>query len=240
MEQTPIAQSHKSPRTETMFDLSHTIEHGMLTYKGLPAPIICDFLSRNASRQHYAEGTEFHIGRIDMVANTGTYLDSPFHRFADGKDLSQLPLTSLAGLDGVVVRASVKGRAITPEMFGGIELRGKALLVHTGWDKHWRTDAYFEGHPFLTGDAAHYLAKSGVKLVGIDSYNIDDTADGSRPVHTVLLGHEIPIIEHMTGLSQLPASGFDFFGVPPKVCAFGTFPVRAFAMLRTPPQPPPG
>jgi arylformamidase len=215
-----------------VFDLSHTIEHGMITYRGLPAPLICDFLSREASRRHYAEGTEFHIGRIDMVANTGTYLDSPFHRFADGKDLSQLPLSSLAGLDGVVIHANAMERAITREVFGGIDLRGRAVLVHTGWDKHWRTDAYFEGHPFLTEDAARHLAESGAKLVGIDSYNIDDTNDGSRPVHTILLRNEIPIVEHMTGLNQLPAEAFEFFAVPPKVRAFGTFPVRAFARVK--------
>lgn len=209
-------------------DLSHTIEHGMITYRGLPAPLICDFLSREASRSLYAEGTEFHIGRIDMVANTGTYLDSPFHRYADGKDLSELPLTSLAGLEGLVVRCE-KPR-ITREVFEGLDLKDKAVLVQTGWDRHWRTDAYFEGHPFLTDDAALYLKQSGVKLVGIDSYNIDDIQDGRRPVHSTLLGSEIPIVEHMTGLAQLPEDGFRFFAVPPKVRGFGTFPVRCFAM----------
>lgn len=214
---------------QTFFDLSHTIEHGMITYRGLPAPLICDFLNREASRAHYAEGTEFHIGRINMVANTGTYIDSPFHRFEQGKDLSQLPLDSLAGLDGVAVRVDAAGRAIPREAFRGFDVRGKAILVQTGWDRHWRTDAYFEGHPFLTRDAAQYLAESGAKLVGIDSYNIDDTADGHRPVHTILLRNEIPIVEHMTGLMQLPADGFSFFAVPPKIRAFGTFPIRAFA-----------
>ena len=213
----------------SLVDLSHTIENGMVTYRGLPAPLICDFLSREASRRLYAEGTEFHIGRIDMVANTGTYLDSPFHRYADGKDLAQLPLTSLAGLEGLVVRC--EDHAITRQAFEGLDLRGRAVLVQTGWDRHWRTDPYFEGHPFLTEDAARYLAASGVKLVGIDSYNIDDTADGARPVHTTLLGNDIPIVEHMTGLATLPDSGFEFFAVPPKVAAFGTFPVRAFARV---------
>jgi len=205
----------------------------MITYRGVPAPLICDFLSRQASRQHYAEGTEFHIGRIDMVANTGTYLDSPFHRFENGKDLSQLPLTSLAGLSAVKIHASQTGtnRAIGREAFDGVALKGKAVLVQTDWDRHWRTDAYFEGHPFLTRDAAEHLVESEAKLVGIDSYNIDDTADGHRPVHTILLGSEIPIVEHMTGLGRLPADGFEFFAVPPKVRAFGTFPVRAFATM---------
>lgn len=210
-------------------DLSHTIEHGMITYRGLPAPLICDYLSREASRHLYAEGTEFHIGRIDMVANTGTYLDSPFHRYADGKDLSELPLSSLAGLEGVVVRCDAQ--AITSEAFAGLDLRGKAVLVQTDWSRHWRTDAYFEYHPFLTEDAALYLKQNGARLVGIDSHNIDDTRGKTRPAHSILLGAEIPIIEHMTGLAQLPEAGFQFFAVPPKVKAFGTFPVRAFAMI---------
>lgn len=213
----------------SMIDLSHTIEHGMVTYRGLPAPLICDFLSREASHKLYAEGTEFHIGRIDMVANTGTYLDSPFHRFADGKDLSQLPLTSLAGLPGVVVQCDKE--AVGREAFQGLDLKGRAVLVRTGWDRHWRTDAYFEGHPFLTADAAKFLVGAGVKLVGIDSYNIDDVCDGTRPVHTALLGNEIPIVEHMTGLDRLPGEDFEFFAVPPKIAAFGTFPVRAFARV---------
>lgn len=212
-------------------DLSHTIEHGMITYKGLPAPLICDFLSREASRARYAPGTEFHIGRIDMVANTGTYIDSPFHRFADGKDLSELPLDSLAGLEGLLVQVPGGRRAIDRDLFKGVSLANKAVLVQTNWDRHWRTDAYFEGYPFLTEQAAQFLCEGGVKLVGIDSYNIDDTADLRRPVHTILLGHNIPIVEHMTGLAKLPPEGFEFFAVPPKVRAFGTFPVRAFALM---------
>jgi arylformamidase len=213
-------------------DLSHTVEHGMITYKGLPAPLICDYLSREASRKLYAEGTEFQIGRIDMVANTGTYLDSPFHRYADGKDLSELPLASLADLEAVVVRAAqLPGRAISRTAFERMDVRGKAVLVHTGWDRHWRTDPYFEGHPFLTADAAQYLADAGAVLVGIDSYNIDDTADGKRPVHSTLLGRDIPIVEHLCGLEQLPDEGFTFYAVPVKVKGFGTFPVRAFGMV---------
>jgi kynurenine formamidase len=215
-----------------MIDLSHTIEDGMITYKGLPAPIICDYLSREASRRLYAEGTEFHIGKIEMVANTGTYLDSPFHRFADGKDLAALDLGALADLDCVVVRVAGRSeRAIMPAPFAGLELRGKAVLVHTGWDRHWRSDQYFEGHPFLTADAAQLLVDAGATLVGIDSYNIDDTADGRRPVHTALLGAEIPIVEHLCGLEHLPDHGSRFFAVPVKVKGFGTFPVRAFAIV---------
>lgn len=212
-------------------DVSHTVEDGMLTYHGLPAPVICDYWSREYSKQFYAEGTSFHIGKIEMVANTGTYLDSPFHRFADGKDLSELPLDCLADLEGVVVRlASDAEQAIGPSIFGDVKLRGKAVLVHTGWDSHWRTDQYFEGHPYLTAEAAAYLIEAGAALVGIDSLNIDDTADGRRPVHTALLQAEIPIVEHMCNLGSLPSTGFRFFAVPVKVKSFGTFPVRAFAI----------
>ena len=214
-----------------LIDLSHTVEHGMITYKGLPAPIICDFLSREDSRKHYTEGTEFNIGKIEMVTNTGTYVDSPFHRFADGIDLSELPLESLADLDGIVVRMQNIGRAITAKAFNSINVKGKAVLVHTDWARHWRTDQYFEGHTFLTKDAAEFLADSGAAFVGIDTYNIDDTTDGTRPVHTKLLRNRIPICEHMCGLDLLPDTGFRFHAVPVKVKVFGTFPVRAYAVL---------
>jgi kynurenine formamidase len=215
-----------------LVDVSHVIEHGMITYKGLPAPLICSFLSREQSRAHYAPGTEFHIGKIEMVANTGTYVDSPFHRFPDGKDLSELSLESLANLEGVVIPADhANGRAIDRSVFQGRDLRGKAVLVHTGWDTHWRTDQYFEGHPFLTEDAAEYLLDAGATLVGIDSLNIDDTNNLSRPVHTILLGAQIPIVEHLRGLDQLAGTGFRFFAVPVKVRNMGTFPVRAYALV---------
>jgi kynurenine formamidase len=214
-----------------LIDLSHTVEHGMVTYKGLPAPIICDFLSREESRRIYARGTEFHIGRIDMVANTGTYLDAPFHRYADGKDLSELPLDWLADLDATVVRASEAGRAIGPDAFRGVKVKGRAVLVHTGWSRHWRTDRYFDGHPFLIGEAAAYLRDAGARLVGIDSLNIDDISGGERPVHSTLLKADIPIVEHMTNLDQVPDGGFRFTAAPVKVKAFGTFPVRAFARI---------
>ena len=216
-------------------DLSHTIEDGLITYKGLPAPVICDFLSREASRRLYAAGTEFQIGKIEMVANTGTYLDSPFHRFADGKDLSALPLEKLADLDGrgrPLGRPSGPGHR--PAGLRGPHVRGKAVLVHTGWSAHWRTDRYFEGHPFLTRDAAESLREAGAVLVGIDSYNIDDTGDPARPVHTTLLGAEIPIVEHMTGLDLLPEEGARFFAVPVKVKGMGTFPIRAFGLVERP------
>jgi kynurenine formamidase len=216
----------------TLIDLSHRIEHGLITYKGLPAPIICDFLSREQSRSHYAEGTEFQIGKIEMVANTGTYLDSPFHRYQDGKDLSELELTSIANLDGVVLKAGAGARrAIDASQFEGLDVRDKAVLIRTGWDSHWRTEQYFEGHPFLTRDAAQFLAEKGARLVGIDSYNIDDTADLSRPTHSTLLGAGIPIVEHMCHLEQLPQSGFKFFALPPRIAGMGTFPVRALAFV---------
>ena len=213
-------------------DLSHTVEEGMITYQGLPAPIICDFLSREASKQHYSEGTTFQIGKIEMVSNTGTYLDTPFHRYADGKDLSQIDLPALADLDTVVIRIpTTTQRAIDRAAFEGVPLRGRAVLVHTGWSRHWRTDQYFSGHPFLTAAAASYLRDQGVTLVGIDSLNIDDIADGARPVHTTLLGAGILIVEHLCNLDQLPLKGFQFSAVPVKVKGMGTFPVRAFAKL---------
>ena len=214
-----------------LIDLSHTVEHGMITYKGLPAPIVCDYLSREASRKLYAPGTEFHIAKIEMVANTGTYLDSPFHRYADGKDLSELPLERLADLEAVVVRWDRHGRrAIGVSAFEGRPVRGKAVLIETGWSAHWRTDRYFEGHPFLTRAAAEYLRGAGATLVGIDSYNIDDTDDPTRPVHSTLLGAEIPIVEHLTGLERMPGERGRFFAVPVKVKGMGTFPVRAFGI----------
>lgn len=214
-----------------LIDLSHDLEHGMVTYKGLPAPIICDFLSREQSKRIYAPGTEFHIGKIEMVANTGTYLDAPFHRYADGKDLSELPLEWLADLDAIVVRAREAGRAIGPDAFAKHKVEGKAVLVHTGWSRHWRTDRYFDGHPFLTAEAAAHLRDAGARLVGIDSLNIDDISGGERPVHSTLLKADIPIVEHMTNLDQVPDGGFRFTAAPVKVKAFGTFPVRAFARI---------
>jgi arylformamidase len=216
-----------------LIDLSHTVEDGMITYKGLPAPIICDYLSREASRSHYAPGTEFQIGKIEMIANTGTYLDTPFHRYPDGADLSELKLETIANLDCVVVRATERSdRAIDQLPFDANILRGKAVLFHTGWDAHWRTDQYFEGHPHLTERLAEELVAAGVTLAGIDSFNIDSIDDGTRPVHTVLLGAGIPIVEHLCNLASLPDRGARFFAVPVKVKGMGTFPVRAFARVQ--------
>jgi len=167
-----------------------------------------------------------------MVANTGTYIDAPFHRYVEGKDLSELPLSSIAGLDGVVVRVDLsRGKAVGEAAFRGRDVAGKAVLVHTGWSKHWRTAPYFEDHPFLTEGAALLLRNAGAALVGIDSLNIDDTTDGRRPVHTILLGRDIPVVEHLTNLDRLPDEGFRFFAVPVKVKALGSFPVRAFGVV---------
>jgi arylformamidase len=221
-----------SPRDgyKRFVDLGHTVEHGLLTYKGLPVPVISDHMSREASRAHYAAGTEFHIGRIDMVGNTGTYLDAPYHRYSSGKDLSELPLESLADLPGIRISGnSAPGNDV--DLFDGKDLAGKAVLVHTGWSRYWLTDKYFDNPPFLTRKAAEFLVKSGAALVGIDSMNIDDINDKARPVHTVLLKANIPVVEHLTNLAELPDEEFRFFAVPVKVKAFGTFPVRAFAIV---------
>ncbi len=213
-----------------LIDLSHSIEHGMITYKGLPAPLICDYLSREDSKKNYAPGTEFQIGKIEIVANTGTYLDCPFHRYAEGNDLSQIHLEKLAELSGVLIDAE-NSQVIGKEFFEGRDLFEKAVLVHTGWSKHWRTDTYFENHPFLTEEAAHYLVDQKVKLMGIDSHNIDDTRTNTRPVHSTLLRNEILIVEHMTNLPLLKGKDFVFNAVPPKFVGVGTFPVRAFAKV---------
>ncbi len=213
-----------------LIDVCHSVEDGMVTYKGLPSPVITDHLTREASRSVYAAGTEFHIGKIEMVANTGTYLDTPFHRYARGRDLSELDLYSIANLDGLVVKCSEK--EITADVFSGLDVKDKAVLLHTGWDRHWRTEEYWSGnHPFVNAEAATYLARNGATLVGIDSYNIDATSDAARPAHSILLGHDIPVVEHLRSLDALPNTGFKFFAVPVKVKRFGTFPVRAFGLV---------
>lgn len=215
----------------TYLDLSHIIFDGLVTYKGLPAPHICDYLSREASADFYETGTTFQIGRIDMVANTGTYMDCPFHRYEDGRDLAAIHLHEVVNLPGIVIRATDRS-AIGPELFFGKEIRGKAVLVHTGWSRHFNTEKYYSGHPFLTEDAALFLRNEGAAVVGIDSHNIDDTSGNRRPVHSILLAAEIFIVEHMAHLDQLPEGDFLFSAVPPKIKGMGTFPVRAFASLR--------
>ncbi|MBE9464051.1 cyclase family protein [Dyadobacter subterraneus] len=217
--------------TDSKFiDLSHVIFDGLITYKGLPAPIICDYLSREKSKAIYEEGTEFQIGKIEMVTNTGTYIDCPFHRFEHGKDLSEVELEAFANLEAITVSVP-DVLSIGAEYFKNLELRNKAVMVRTDWSKHWNTDQYFENHPFLTQDAAEYLRDCNVKLVGIDSHNIDDTRGKCRPVHTTLLGSEILIVEHLCNLEKLPAENYHFSAVPPKFKGAGTFPVRAFATL---------
>jgi len=213
------------------FNLSHDIQDGMITYEGLPGPKIRDHLSREDTRQHYAEGTTFQIGKIEMVANTGTYIDAPFHRYQEGKDLSQLDFASVANLDGLVFHAPPNSRKITPDVFSGREVKGKAVLIHTGWDRHWGTEPYFKDHPYLTRESAEYLKLRSSALVGIDSLNIDDNMDGTRPAHTILLGGGIPIVEHLCNLDALPDNGFKFFAVPAPVKGMGSFPVRAFAII---------
>lgn len=213
-------------------ELSHIIEHGMVTYPGLPTPVVSDWLSRDASTTRYATGTTFQIGTITLLANTGTYVDAPFHRYADGRDVADYPLEAVADLEAVVVRAHERSaRALDAGWFRPHDVRGKAVLVHTGWDTHWRTERYGTGHPFLTRDAADYLVASGAVLVGIDSLNIDDDRDGARPVHTLLLGAGIPVVEHLCNLGALPEAGFRFFATPVRVRGMGSFPVRAFALL---------
>lgn len=218
-----------------LVDLSHEIEHGMVTYRGLPAPVIGDWLSREASRARYAPGTTFQMGKIELLANTGTYIDAPFHRYESGADVAAYPLEAVADLEGLVVRATSRpagGRALDATWFRERDVRGKAVLVQTGWDAHWRTDAYSTGgHPFLTRDAAEHLVRAGAALVGIDSLNIDDDTDGTRPAHSLLLGAGIPIVEHVTNLGALEGTSFRFFAAPVKVKGMGSFPVRAFAIL---------
>lgn len=215
-----------------LVDVSHEIEAGMTTYPGLPAPAISDYLSRAASPGRYSAGTTFQIGRIEMIANTGTYVDAPFHRFAEGSDLASLPLERLADLEGLVVDVTERiVRAIDVDRFRDLDLKNHAVLIRTGWDVHWRTEQYGNEAPFLTRAAAEYFATAGVALVGIDSVNIDDMGDGERPVHTVLLGAGIPIAEHLCNLDKLPLSGFRFHAVPVKFRGVGTFPVRAYAVI---------
>jgi len=219
--------------SSVLVDLSHTITSGLVTYKGLPAPVICDYLSREQSKEFYAPGTTFQIGKIEMVTNTGTYIDCPFHRFEDGKDVSEFGLERFADLEGVVIRVPyTESPAITLEHVKHYEIRNRAVLLHTGWDAHWNTEKYYDGHPYVTREAAEFLRDCAVKLVGIDSHNIDDTRDKERPVHTTLLGAEILIVEHLCNLYTLPAEGFTFSAVPPKFKGVGTFPVRAMARIR--------
>jgi len=215
----------------SLIDVSHSVSDGMVTYKGLPAPIICDYLSREASKSHYDEGTSFQIGVVSLCSNTGTYVDVPFHRYQEGDDLSQIALDKLANLDGVKIVIDANQSSIELSDIEGIHVNNKAVLFQTDWSRHWGSDQYFENHPFVSAEAAEYLKQQGAVLVGIDSYNIDDVSGGSRPCHSILLGAGIPICEHMTGLDNLPNDNFKFFAVPVKMQGMGTFPVRAFGLV---------
>ena len=222
-----------APAAGALVELSHPIIAGMVTYPGLPGPEITPHLTREASRARYAEGTEFAIDRISMVGNTGTYLDSPYHRYADGVDLAGVALTAVADLAAVVVRVEGSARrGIDVGALAAADVRGGAVLLHTGWDRHWGTAAYGGAAPFLTAGGASWLAEHGAVLVGIDSVNIDDTqGGGARPAHSVLLAAGIPVVEHLTGLAAVPVTGARFSAAPPRVVGFGTFPVRAWAAV---------
>ena len=212
-----------------LVDLNHVIEHGMTTYPGLPGPEVGDHLTFDDSHGVYAAGTEFTIGRLSMVTNTGTYLDTPRHRYRDGWDVADLRLDRCVDLPAVVVAAAGE---IGPDAFAGVDVAGAAVLVRTGWDRHWRTETYGDpAHPFLTAGAATHLVDAGAALVGIDTVNIDDTRGGARPVHTILLGADVPIVEHLTDLDRVPVTGARFSAVPLRVSGLGTLPVRAFARL---------
>ncbi len=237
-----VAEPHKGSRgvpaaTPTaparLVELNHVITAGMTTYPGLPAPEITPHLTREASRARYAPGVEFAIDRISMLGNTGTYLDSPYHRYADGPDLAALPLRAVADLPAVVVRLTdSERRGIEPRALAMLDLAGAAVLLHTGWERHWGTEAYGDAAPFLTEPAAKLIVDAGARLVGIDSVNIDDTHSGGyRPAHSILLGAGIPVIEHLTGLADLPVTGARLHAAPPRIRDFGTFPVRAYAVV---------
>ncbi|MEV0002411.1 cyclase family protein [Micromonospora sp. NPDC050980] len=240
---TVVEEAHKGGRGvgrapsggRRLVELSHDITDGLVTLPGWPAPRITDWLTREASRERYAPGVEFHVGRIDMIANTGTYVDTPSHRFADGPDLTGVPLDRLADLPGLVVRVPAGTRAVDRLLLAPYQVAGQAVLLHTGWDAHFGTDRYAAPQaPYLTGDGASWLVEAGAALVGIDSINIDDmtpAAAGERPAHTGLLAAGIPIVEHLTGLDALPPTGFRFTAAPPRVAGMGTFPVRAFAVV---------
>jgi kynurenine formamidase len=215
----------------TIVDLSHVLEDGTVTYPGLPAPVISDHLSREASHQRYAPGYEFHIGRIDMVSNTGTYLDTPFHRYPDGHDLAGLEPARVVGVRGIVVDGG-EDQEISATRLDGHDVAGHAVLFRTGWDRHWGTERYGEpDHPYLSVAAAERLAEGGAAVVGIDSVNIDGTRTGERPIHSVLLAAGVPIIEHLTRLDQIGGRPFTLVAVPPAIRGMGTFPVRALAVV---------
>jgi kynurenine formamidase len=235
-----IQEPHKGSRgvavsaggRRRLVELNHVLRDGMTTYPGLPGPAMRPHLTREASRATYAPGTEFQIDHISMVGNTGTYVDSPFHRYASGTDLAGLPLERLADLPITVARlagSTVPGIDVTA--LAALPVEGCAVLLHTGWDAQWGTPSYGHGAPFLTAAAARWLVDAGAALVGIDSVSIDDTSDGERPAHSTLLAAGVPVLEHLTGLDQVPATGARLHAAPLRIERFGTFPVRAYAVI---------
>lgn len=228
----PSADVPSSGGRRRLVELNHVIQPGMTTYPGLPGPDVTPHLTREDSRASYADGTEFAIDRISLVGNTGTYLDTPYHRFAGGGDLSGLALERVADLPAIVVRTKGSGRrGVDAAQLAPFDVRGQAVLLHTGGDVNFGKPEYADDAPFLTDAGARFLAEQGAALVGIDSINIDDVDDKARPAHTVLLAAEIPIVEHLTGLEQVPPHGARFTAAPPRLAQLGTFPVRAFAVV---------
>jgi arylformamidase len=240
-----FAEAHKGTRSgpadrsvvpgaglERIVDLSHPLGEGLVTYPGLPALRVRSYLTREQSREGYAPGTEFQIDEITMVGNTGTYLDSPFHRYADGPDLAALPLECCAGLPAVLARTTgAASRAVDVGHLAALEVAGRAVLLHTGGDAAWGQAGYATDAPYLTEAGARWLAGHGARLVGIDSVNIDDIGDERRPAHSILLRARIPVVEHLTALDRLPPAGFRFTAVPIPLTGVGTFPVRAYATI---------
>jgi kynurenine formamidase len=231
----PKAVNRDSSRQSRLIDLSHVVRSGETTYPGLPAPLFEDYLSHEGSRGRYAEGVSFQIGRATMVANSGTAIDAPYHRFPDTPDVAALPLASIADVPGVVVRlAGMSGRAVGRDALAATDAGNRAVLIETGWSERWGDPHYFVEHPFLARGGAEYLREKGAVLVGIDSLNIDDTSDPARPAHTLLLGAGIPIVENLNGLSSLPVEGFSVSAVPMRAEGMGAFPVRAWARIVLP------
>ena len=212
-------------------DLSHPIEDGMKAYPGFPPPKIQAFITREDSRSRYGGKAEFYIGRVDMVGNVGTYVDSPFHRHAKGLDLSQIPLESIAGIAGIVVDGQPSANRSIKIACSESEVADRAVLIRTGWDETWGTERYWELGPFLSDESIDLLIRSKAKLAGVDFWNIDDTENKARPAHTRLLGANIVIVEHLANLSALPRTGFRFYAVPPRIVNGASFPVRAFAEI---------
>jgi len=216
-----------------LIDLSHTIFDGLKTIKGVPGPIICDFWERESTRKNYSDGSTFQMGKIEMISNTGTYMDCPFHRYADGHDLSGLPLANCVNLPTLIIDAPHEnGLAVDVSFFKNLDVHKKAILVRTGWSAFFNTEKYVTNHPFLTEDAAIFLKENGATLVGIDSHNIDDTRTTRRPVHTILLRENILIVEHLTNMATIAENKKIYFSaVPPKIIGMGTFPVRAYVKV---------